>query len=89
MTPTDNENLQIQIIKEGLQIEVSNKKYGMDNDKISKSMKGGTVNIENKEKINRREYDYKAILYCSQFKKIIGNPVFYKGIGYYKCIELN
>jgi hypothetical protein len=50
-------------------------------------MKGGSIN--KKEKIVRKDYDDKASLYCSQFKKRIGNPVFYKGIGYYKCIEFN
>lgn len=89
MTPTDNENLQIQIIDEGLQIEISEKKYRLDNDKISIPMKGGTVKIEDEEIINRSEYDNKAKLYCSKFNKKISNPVFYKSIGYYKCVEIN
>ena len=82
-TPQDNDDLLIKVIEEGLEIEISdNRNYNLSN-----SMKGGSTN--NKEKIVRQEYDHKASLYCSQFKKRIGNPVFYKGIGYYKCIEFN
>ena len=82
-TPQDNDDLLIKIIEEGLEIEISdNKDYNLSN-----SMKGGSIN--KKEKIIRKDYDDKASLYCSQFKKRIGNPVFYKGIGYYKCIEFN
>ena len=82
-TPQDNNNLQIRIIEEGLEIEISDNK----NNNLSNSMKGGSINKE--EKIIRKDYDDKASLYCSQFKKRIGKPVFYKGIGYYKCIEFN
>ena len=79
-TPQDNDDLLIKVIEEGLEIEISdNRNYNLSN-----SMKGGSTN--NKEKIVRQEYDDKASFYCSQFKKRIGNPVFYKGIGYYKCI---
>ena len=82
-TPQDNDDLLIKVIEEGLEIEISdNRNYNLSN-----SMKGGSTN--NKEKIVRKEYDHKASLYCSQFKKRIGDPVFYKGIGYYKCIEFN
>jgi hypothetical protein len=82
-TPQDNDDLLIKIIEEGLEIEISANR----NNNLSNSMKGGSTN--NKEKIVRKEFDDKASLYCSQFKKRIGNPVFYKGIGYYKCIEFN
>ena len=93
MTPADNENLQIKIIVEGLNIEVyeindPNNPNNPNNPEISNNIKGGTINIEEK-KINRNEYDDKAKLYCSRFNKKISRPVFYKGIGYYKCIELN
>jgi hypothetical protein len=82
-TLLDNDNLQIKIIEEGLQIEISENKHN----NLSNSMKGGS--LKKKEKIIRKEYDDKASLYCYQFKKRIGKPVFYKGIGYYKCIEFN
>ncbi len=92
MKPTDNKNLQIKIIEEGLVLEISEEKNIINNRSgipvIINSAKGGTVGIEEKQ-INRNEYDDKAKLYCSRFNKVIGKPVFYKGVGYYKCIELN
>ena len=92
MKPKDNKNLQIKIIEEGLEIEISEEKKKIYNQSgssvIFNSAKGGTVSIEEK-RINRNEYDDKAKLYCSRFNKVIGKPVFYKGVGYYKCIELN
>ena len=88
MTPADNEYLEIQIIDEGLQIAISKNKNREHDKKFSNSMDGGTVRME-EVKIKRSEYDNKAKLYCSKFNKKISNPVFYKDIGYYKCIELN
>ena len=50
-------------------------------------MKGGTITA--KKKIERKKYDAKASLYCKKYFKKISDPVFYNGIGYYKCIEFN
>ena len=88
MTPTDNENLEIQIIEEGLQIAISKNIIRKQDKPFSNSMDGGTVRMDD-VKIKRSEYDNKAKLYCSKFNKKISKPVFYKDIGYYKCIELN
>ena len=88
MTSTDNENLEIQVIEEGLQIAISKNIITKQDKPFSNSMDGGTVKME-EVKIKKSEYDNKAKLYCSKFNKKISNPVFYKDIGYYKCIELN
>ena len=91
MKTTDNENLQINIIKEGFVIVISEEKNGaLDESETptgSNSMKGGTASTKIKKKINQKQYDDKAKLYCSRFDKKISTPVFFKGTGYYKCIE--
>ena len=47
-TPQDNDNLQIKIIENGLQIEISENKHN----NLSNSMKGGSIN--KKEKITNK-----------------------------------
>ena len=88
--PTDNENLQIKIIEEGSMIEISDVTSIYNQSEIPtgvNSMKGGTASAGGK-KINQNDYDDKAKLYCSRFNKKISTPVFYQGVGFYKCVEL-
>ena len=44
MTSTDNENLEIQVIEEGLQIAISKNIITKQDKPFSNSMDGGTVN---------------------------------------------
>ena len=88
-TPQVDDGLQIRIVEEELQIEIYDIHYIQNN---SSSIKSGTITTKKKferKKFERKKYDDKANLYCSKYYKKISDPVFYKGIGYYKCIEFN
>ena len=82
--PQDDDGLQIRIVEEELKIEIYDIRDIQNN---SSSMQGGTITT--KKKIERKKYDDKASLYCKKYFKKISDPIFYNGIGYYKCIEFN
>ena len=83
-TPQVDDGLQIRIVEEELKIEIYDIRDIQNN---SSSMQGGTITT--KKKIERKKYDDKASLYCKKYFKKISDPIFYNGIGYYKCIEFN
>ena len=79
-----NDTLEIEVIKIGKEIKIDTNTF--QDERVLSKAKGSVAKLE--KKIDQKDYNNKAKVYCSSFNKKRSNPVIFRGYLYYKCVEI-